>query len=56
MLQQWRLVVWNRGGNADSVGVDNNSSINTGSGNDSVVVNSFAQVPTPMPGLFAIAH
>ena len=23
---------WNRGGNADSVGIDNNSSINTGAG------------------------
>ena len=33
---------WCGGGNADSVGIDNNSSISTGAGNDSVVVNSFA--------------
>ena len=42
---------WNRGGNADSVGIDNNSSINTGAGNDSVTSIPSHQALTPMPGL-----
>ena len=41
------------GPNADSVGVDNNSSINTGSGNEQLSSTPLHQ--TPMPGLFVIA-